>query len=147
MTDSARLALPWLDAGQAQKEWTHNEALALLDIAVQASVERVGIDVPPANPAVGACWILGAAPTGAWAGRAAAITGWTEGGWRFVVPRPGFSAWSVADATVVRYGATGWRLDRVAPIAAPSGGAVMDAECRSAVSAILAALRAAGWLA
>ncbi|WP_374944257.1 DUF2793 domain-containing protein [Sphingomonas sp.] len=147
MTDSARLALPWLAAGQAQKEWTHNEALALLDIAVQASVEAVGVDVPPENPAAGACWIAGAAPTGAWAGRAAAIAGWTEGGWRFVAPRAGFAAWSVADGTLVRYGAGGWRIERAAPIAVPSGGAVIDAECRNAVTAILAALRTGGLLA
>ncbi|HEX8485389.1 DUF2793 domain-containing protein [Sphingomonas sp.] len=147
MTDSARLALPYLDAGQAQKEWTHNEALALIDIAVQASVEAVGVDAPPASPAAGACWIVGAAPSGAWNGHAGAIAGWTDGGWRFLAPRPGMAAWSRADATAVRYGAQGWRLDRVAPIASPTGGATVDAECRSAVVAILGALRAQGWLA
>ena len=64
---TARLALPLLSPGQAQKEMTHNEALALIDLAVQASVESVGATVPPADPAEGAAWILGERP-GAGAG-------------------------------------------------------------------------------
>ena len=146
-TDSARLALPYLEAGQAQKEWVHNEALALLDIAVQASVEAVGAATPPAAPAIGACWIVGAGAGGAWAGHAGAIAGWTDGGWRSVAPRPGMSAWSRADATSARFGEDGWQLDRSAAIAVPAGGTVIDAECRAAVGAILTALRDRGWLA
>ena len=142
-TDSARLALPFIEPGQAQKEWTHNEALALLDIAVQTTVEGIA-DTPAANPGVGACWIVGGAPSGAWTGRPGAIAGWTEGGWRFVAPREGMAAWHRAQATLVRYKAGAWVIERAAPIAAPSGGAVTDAECRGAVAAILAALQARG---
>jgi hypothetical protein len=144
--DSARLALPFLETGQAQKEWTHNEALALLDIAVQATVEGVA-DSPPASPAAGACWIVGGTPSGAWAGRAGSVAGWTAGGWRFVGAREGMSAWSLAEDTIVRYRNGAWSLDRVPPITAPSGGTTIDAECRSAVAAILAALQIRGWLA
>lgn len=146
MTDSARLGLPYLAAGQAQKEWTHNEALALLDIAVQASVEAVGTTVPPPTPAAGACWIVGTEATGAWAGHAGAIAGWTDGGWRFLAPRPGMVAWSRVDGTAVRYGDAGWRLDRSPPITAPVGGTTVDTECRTAVAAILMAMRERGWL-
>ncbi len=145
-TESARLALPFIAAGQAQKEWTHNEALALLDIAVQASVAAAGVDAPPADPEPGGCWIVGAAPTGAWAGRAGAIAGWTDGGWRFLAPRDGMAAWSLSDGASVRYAAGEWRMERSAPIAAPAGGAVIDAECRAAVAAILAALAEQGRL-
>ena len=35
MTDTARWALPLLEAGQAQKEMTHNEALQRLDLLAQ----------------------------------------------------------------------------------------------------------------
>ena len=44
MSESAtpRWALPLLAAGQAEKELTHNEALLLLDMAVQPSVVAVG---------------------------------------------------------------------------------------------------------
>ncbi len=84
---TSRLALPLLQPGQAQKETTHNEALTLLDLAVQASVLAVGTNVPPVAPTVGNGWIIGVAPTGAWTGQARAIAGWTSGGWRFLVPR------------------------------------------------------------
>jgi hypothetical protein len=143
--DSARLALPFIEAGQAQKEWTHNEALALLDIAVQATVEGIA-DAPPADPASGACWIVGSAPSGAWIGRAGSIAGWTAGGWRFVAPREGMAAWHLAEGTIVRRRSSAWRLDRVASIAAPAGGPTVDVECRAAVAAILAALRTLGVL-
>lgn len=87
-----RFALPVLHIGQADKEQTHNEALALIDLAMGAVVEDVGVDVPPGDPQPGQCWIVGDAPSGAWAGNARAIAGWTAGGWRFVAARAGLSA-------------------------------------------------------
>ena len=73
MTDetSVRTGLPLLQPGQAQKEMVHNEALALIDLLLQPSVVTVGLNVPPAAPARGACWIVGAAPTGDWGGACA----------------------------------------------------------------------------
>jgi hypothetical protein len=79
---SARLGLPFLAVGQAQKELTHNEALALIDLALHAGVEAVGTNVPPAAPVEGQAWIVGSAPSGAWTGRSQALAGWTPGGWR-----------------------------------------------------------------
>ena len=77
---SARLALPLLVPGQAQKEMFHNEALATIDLALQASVAAVGTEAPPAAPSPGQCWIVGPRPTGDWAGQAGALAGWTAGG-------------------------------------------------------------------
>jgi hypothetical protein len=166
MTDdsSARLALPLLAAGQAQKEMTVNEALVRLDIAVQASVAAGGVDAPPAAPTAGQSWIVGTAPTGDWGGHAGAIAGWTGDGWRFVAPVEGMSAWVQAEGVCWRYADGAWAAgvvtgDRVVidgvqvvgaqatAIAAPDGGAVVDAEARSAVSAMLTALRAHGLIA
>ena len=69
-TETPRLALPLLQPGQAQKEMGHNEALAALDLIVQPNVVAAGIDTPPTSPESGQCWIVGASPTGAWAGQA-----------------------------------------------------------------------------
>jgi hypothetical protein len=145
--ESIRFRLPFLETAQAQKEVTYNEALALIDMALHPIVEAVGQDGPPAAPALGAAWIVGNAPSGEWAGRAWAIAGWTQGGWRFVPASVGMVAWSRSHATTVRYFDAGWRIDRVQPIAAPMGGATIDAECRAAISSILTALRMQGWLA
>lgn len=145
---TGRLALPMLEPGQAQKEATHNEALATLDLATQASVMAVGVDAPPAAPLVGQSWIVGAAPSGAWAEHANALAGWTAGGWRFVAPFEGLSAWSVADGSLARFDGAVWRIAaRGAAIADPAGGSVTDAEARAGVAAILAALRAHGVIA
>uniref|UniRef100_UPI0035CC549E DUF2793 domain-containing protein n=1 Tax=uncultured Sphingomonas sp. TaxID=158754 RepID=UPI0035CC549E len=156
-----RRGLPLLQSGQAQKEVTHNEALSLLDLAVQAVVETVGDNAPPAAPTPGACWIVGAAPTGAWTGAAHALAGWSASGWRFVAPRAGMSAWSRGDDAMAHFDGAGWVVGTLSGtrlvlggavllgppqpgIAAPASGATVDAEARSAIGAILAALRAHG---
>ncbi|WP_242098501.1 DUF2793 domain-containing protein [Sphingomonas sp. CROZ-RG-20F-R02-07] len=165
MTDiTARLALPLLESGQAQKEVTHNEALARLDLAVQASVLASGLSTPPVAPADGQAWIVGDSPTGAWTGQGRAVAGWTVGGWRFVAPFEGMAVWSVADALVLRFIAGAWVAGRVtatrlvvggvpvvgpqqAPIAAPIGGATVDVEARTTISVILQTLRSHGLIA
>lgn len=161
---SARFALPLLAAGQAQKEITHNEALALIDVVLQASVVAIAPDDPPATPALGEAWIVGAAPTAAWAGRAWTIAAWTAGGWRFVGPCEGMTVWSLFDERTVTYRDGYWRIgelrasrvvidgiDVLGPqrgaIAAPVGGAVVDVEARVAIGSVLAALRDHGLIA
>lgn len=158
---STRLGLPLLQAGQAQKELSHNEALTLLDLAVQASVEAVGLDTPPAAPLPGACWVVGAAPTGDWSGRALALAGWTEGGWRFVAPPPGMTVWSKADRVDARFDGSRWTIGKMVAnrlvlggfpmlgppqpaIAAPANGSVVDAEARATIATILVALQTLG---
>jgi hypothetical protein len=54
---------------QAQKEVTHAAGLNRLDALVQPVVQQVGQNTPPGSPAEGQCWITGASPSGAWAGR------------------------------------------------------------------------------
>ena len=162
MTDSTvRLALPLIQAGQAQKELYHNEALALIDIVVAAGVQSVGLNAPPTAPALGACWIVGTSPTGAWSGAANAIVGWTSGGWRVVAPQPGMTAWSVTDQVFAHFTGTAWLVGDVAAarvtiggnqvlgarrsaIESPTGGSVIDSAARTAIAAILGALRGHG---
>lgn len=158
---SARLSLPYLQAGQAQKDATHNEALALLDIAVQAGVAGTGIDTPPSSPAPGACWIVGSAPTGEWAGHADAIAGWTGGGWRFVGPREGLSAWDSGARCVVTRVDGAWETGTVRAaqimvagqrvvgarrpaIPVPTGGTIADVEARTTIGQLVEALQAHG---
>ncbi|TPG19949.1 DUF2793 domain-containing protein [Sphingomonas koreensis] len=161
---SARLGLPLLQAGQAQKEMTVNEALTRLDLAVQARVTAIGVDDPPADAEVGDCWIVGAAPTGDWAGMAGALAGWTADGWRFVAPGEGMMAWVTTDAATARYHDGVWELGAVraervliggrqvlgeqcAAITGAEGGAVIDDGARATVAQILVALRSHGLIA
>jgi hypothetical protein len=162
MSDATpRFLLPFLAAGQAQKEVYHNEALNRVDMLLQPVVQSIGSDTPPPNPIVGDCWVCGAAPTGLWAGQAHAIAGWTDGGWRFVAPRHGTFVWVANDALFAQWNGTNWIVGAVAAngvyvegvqvlgrrqiaIPDPTGGTVVDASARTAISAILAALRQHG---
>jgi Protein of unknown function (DUF2793) len=158
---SDRLKLPLLAAAQAQKEVTHNEALAMADIAVQAVVQAVAPLGVPASPLVGQCWIVGAAPAGAWAGHAGAIAAWTSGGWRFVAPFEGMQAWSIGDGATVRRTSTAWEIGSMTAttlsvsgqqvvgarrprVLAPSAGTVVDVQARSAIAALIAGLETHG---
>lgn len=158
MSETDRWALPLVEAGQAQKEMTHNEALARLDLLTAASVESVGLNTPPAAPSPGQCWVVGPAPTGAWIGHADALAGWTGGGWRFVTVREGLRVWSVADRGAVTFVDGAWRRGVVIAgtqvvgqqrpaIAMPAGGATVDAEARAVLDTLLSALRAHGLIA
>ena len=165
MSDTtARLSLPFIDAGQAAKELTHNEALARLDLAVQASVLTLGDTDPPGDPGIGAAWIVGAAPVGAWLNEAGSIAGWTPSGWRFVRPIEGMAAWVVAAGLPATYRDGAWVLGevacshvaigglpvvkaRAAAISEPVEGTTIDAEGRAAIAAILTALRHHGLIA
>ncbi|SMF68147.1 DUF2793 domain-containing protein [Allosphingosinicella indica] len=160
MATTPRFALPHILPGQAQKELFHNEALARIDAALHASVIEPPRNAPPAAPAAGDCWIVGSTPSGAWSGQAHALAAWTEGGWRFVAPRPGMQIWEDGEGRLLRWTGATWESSicadaifvggvqvvgsRLAEIATPSGGTIIDAEARSAVEEIIVALKSHG---
>lgn len=147
MTDlpaTPRFALPLLAVSQAQKEVTHNEALTLLDALVHLAVEAGPLATPPASPAAGQSWIVGAGPTGAWAGKDHAIAIWTAGGWRFAAPREGMAVVRLTDRARLRFVDGAWTPPPA--IDAPTGGSTIDSEARSAISMLLVHLAAQGLL-
>jgi hypothetical protein len=127
-------------AGQAQKEFTVNEALLRADLAIQCVVEGERDDPPP-TPVPGMAWLVGATPSGEFTGHAAAIAGWSEAGWRFVAAAVGLRVFDKSAVCFRRYDGT-WRLP-TAP-AAPSGGATIDAEARATLVNIIETLADAG---
>lgn len=159
MTDkTARLDLPLLHSGQAQKELAHNEALTLLDAVVQATVAGTRSDPPIAPSEFGQCWIVGGNASGDWAGKEDAIAVWTAGGWRFVAPVNGMAVFDTQQMMSLRFHSGGWALGTlrgeslvlagVATISGPKpaipqpgGGTTIDAEARFAINAILSALQ------
>jgi hypothetical protein len=165
MTDTTpRLALPYLDAGQAQKEMTHNEALARIDLLLTGTVEAVDATDPPATPLPGQVWLLGTAPTGVWVGQAGTLAGWTEGGWRFITATEGLrvrvkntgleavysnGSWQIGtvDAVQLRIGGNQVVGARQPAIADPVDGATVDVNARVTIGQILGVLRAHGLIA
>jgi hypothetical protein len=108
MTDTPRLSLPVIEAAQAQKHVTHNEALALLDALTQLTVESRTLAVPPGSPAEGACYIPASAATGAWSGWDGQIAVYSDG-WSLIVPVPGLKAWLRDERATVTYEDDTWR--------------------------------------
>jgi hypothetical protein len=121
MTDTPRLALPVIEAAQAQKHVTHNEALVLLDALVQLAVESRALSAPPGAPAEGACYIPAPGASGAWSGLDGQIALYSGGGWLKITPVSGLKAWVKAERATVTYEDGVWR-DGVALTA--SGGRV-----------------------
>ena len=101
---STHLLLPYLLAAQAQKHVTVNEALRLLDGLVQLAVLDRHLTAPPACPADGDRYIVASGATGAWAGWDLNVAYWVDGAWMRLVPRPGWQAWVVDEATLPRLG-------------------------------------------
>jgi Protein of unknown function (DUF2793) len=162
MTEATeRLGMPFIAPGQAQKETTHNEALAIADMLMQPVVQSVAPATVPAAPQHGQCWIVGNAPSGAWSGHPGSIACWTAGGWRFSAPFDGMQVWSIADNLLAMRSAGTWDKGivkgskllcngvqtvgaRQAAITSPSGGTTIDSQSRLAIDAILASLRSHG---
>lgn len=107
--DTPRLALPLLQPSQAQKHVTHNEALLRLDALAQLSVEELDVLDPPASPAEGEAYGLGADPTGEWSGQGGALAVRQNGAWRFYTPRVGLRVWNQAMDELRAYDGSGWR--------------------------------------
>ena len=109
MTDTPRLKLPAIEAAQAQKHVTHNEALALLDAFVQLVVESRNMAAPPGSPAEGDTYIVAASATGAWSGWDLMLAVYSGGAWIKLVPPAGAKAFVKDERATVTYSDGVWR--------------------------------------
>lgn len=139
---SPRFGLPFLFAGQAQKEFFVNEAHALADALLHCAIEGIA-DAPPATPQDGTCWLIGANPLAEWSGKAGLLAARQEGNWIFVAPRAGMRLLNRATGQDMRF--TGiWHMPARPTL--PDGGSTIDAQARAAIAAIISALTDAGVL-
>lgn len=131
---------------------------------IAGAVEEGPQTSPPASPAIGSCYIVADAATGDWQGRDGQVAAYTAGGWRYLAPVEGMSFHMRSSGTLADYRSGGWELGvlrgsslvvggkpvvggQAQAIADPAGGVTVDAEARSAIGAILAALRQHGLIA
>lgn len=107
MTDSAKFLLPFISVGQSQKEVTHNQAIAMIDILLSKAVTSV-LATPPGSPANGQAHIVAAsATTGVFVGKENNIAYYLTdaAAWQFIAPTTGLEL--MVTSTVVKYRWTG----------------------------------------
>jgi hypothetical protein len=130
-------------------------------VLVAAAVEGPPLATPPATPAIGSCYIVAGSSSGAWSGHAQQLAAYTSGGWRFIAPLEGMSAYVLTSGCTAVYDGGSWVTgtingsqlmvdglkvvgSRGVAITAPAGGSTVDAEARTAIGQILATLRQHG---
>lgn len=102
------------DSGTSPTElWSAQKIRNELDLAragqeYQDSVKDKDLAAPPATPAAKDRYIIGASPTGAWAGRANQIAEWTGTAWSFVVPTVGMTCIVDDEAKQYTFNGTAW---------------------------------------
>lgn len=158
---SDRFGLPFLAAGQSQKEITHNEALLLIDILLHPVVENIAQAAVPDAPVAGQCWVVASGATGEWSDKENMLACYTSGGWRFLAPCKTMMVNATDNGRYYGYDGTEWALlpmqhdgyyvsgkkiigGRAAAISPPDGGSVVDAEMRAAFVQLLLRLREHG---
>lgn len=139
-SQSPRHALPFLVAGQAQKEFFVNEAFARIDMLLHPAIEGEATEPPP-SPEPGECWLIAGPAIGAWVGREASLAGWDGTQWTYCEPTEGMLLFdrSIGARIVFR---DGWQ--RISRPSAPDGGALVDSEARVALAALVDLLATLG---
>lgn len=88
-----------------------NDSFQTIDALMSLTVVSMTVSAPPATTSadIGKRWVIGASPTGAWAGRADQIALCTAAGlWRYYVPWVGLVAWSIATSAEYRWTGSAW---------------------------------------
>lgn len=123
MSNSFHLGLPFLEAAQAQKHVTVNEALRRLDALLHLSVAARNLVTPPEEAEEGARYIVGAEAEGAWAGHEGSLAALIDGAWTFFVPRAGWQAFDEATGTLLIHDGAAWSPASGSGLAGASGAA------------------------
>ncbi|MBO6635411.1 DUF2793 domain-containing protein [Parvibaculum sp.] len=110
MSDSFHLGLPFLEAAQAQKHVTVNEALRRLDALLHLSVVSRTLAIPPAEPEEGARYIIAADAVDAWEGHDGEIAALIDGAWVFFAAKAGWQAYDEAAGVLLLHDGTDWML-------------------------------------
>ena len=89
MARTANLQLPLVQASQAQKHVTVNEAFGLVDGLAQLTLASLSVASPPVAPVDGTAYAIPAGASGAWTMEAGKVAIASNGGWVYVMPRAG----------------------------------------------------------
>lgn len=121
MDETTKLSLPLLQAAQAQKHVTMNEALTRLDALVQLTLQSTTDTTPPATVDDGTAWAVPVGGVNAWAGQDGNIAIADNDGWAFVAPGPGWRAWVVDEGLEMQHDGSAWQPAFAARAASGAG--------------------------
>jgi len=125
MSDTANLALPLVQASQAQKHVTVNEALARLDAMSQLIAVSRDTLVPPDTAADGTAYIVPPGASGPWTGETARIAVFSNEGWVFLSPKAGWRAWLADRNCTSIFDGAEW-IDNAAAISSAGAASVLE---------------------
>jgi hypothetical protein len=108
MSETANFRLPLVQAAQAQKHVTVNEALLRVDALAQPTLVSRSETAPPVSAAEGTAFAVPPGAGGAWAGQDGRVALWLNGGWEFVQPGTGWRAWIGDEAAPAVFDGTDW---------------------------------------
>ena len=132
-----RFGLPYLFAGQSQREFYVNETLARLDLLLHPVVEGTFVQ-PPEEATAGDVFLVDRDATGDWAGRDDSLAGWDGQQWTYAFPVEGLIVFDRTGGMKRSY-RNGW--SQPAPVTIPTGGETIDVEARLAIAELTEALR------
>lgn len=83
-----------------------------LDALVMPNVKGYLTNTPPGSPANGDCYIIGAAPTGTWAGQGGKVARYSAVAvaWEFFTPKNGWMIQANSAREIYRYTASAWEV-------------------------------------
>ncbi|ANY18811.1 hypothetical protein A6F68_00276 [Tsuneonella dongtanensis] len=134
--------LPLLFAGQSQKDFFVNAALARCDALLHPAIEGE-TGSPPATAEDGVCWLVSGTASSDFAGKEGAIAFRQAGSWCFASPSDGMRIFDKSAGQYLIYFG-GWR--REPDVEPPSGGADVDDEARQAIAGLIGVLKRHGIL-
>ena len=83
-----------------------------LDFFMNPVVKSYSLTAPPGTPADGDMYLIAAAPTGGWAGKAHHYARWSADlavpAWEFIAPKTGFLVYNLATSAPLRYNGATW---------------------------------------
>lgn len=100
MSDTFHLGLPFLEAAQAQKHVTVNEALRRIDALLHLSVVSRLTGPLPETPVEGVRYIT----------EEGEVAAFIDGAWITFAPKPGWRAWNEATGTLLVHDGHGWTV-------------------------------------